>query len=426
MTSMSISVKYRPSTVAGKTGSLYLLLIKNRKTKTVTTPYRVYPEEWNTRLSTACLGSSLSKRELELRETVASLEKDLSDLKDRIRRKETGGGCSLEEAVELYRNQHSVHTFSGFVEELRAELPPSQARLGEAYLSASNNLKAFNGGKDLPLNAINTRLMKDYEAYMTAKGNQLNTVSFYIRNTRAVCNKAVRRGLMERKMEDPFTGVFKGIAKTNKRAVSQEVIDQLKNLNLLDLNEGTKLNEGTGQKNMSLRFARDMFLLSFLLRGISFIDLAFLKKENIRGNVIVYIRRKTGQRLEIAVTPDIRRIIARYARYCRDSEFLLPVLPSGATRKDYLTALRRQNRNLKILSGMIESEKLLTTYVSRHSWATIAREKGIPLPVISLGMGHCSERTTQIYLDSFDYSILHKANSKITDFLKKKSSRKAS
>ena len=428
MAHMTISAKLRLSTVTGKKGSIYIQLIKDRITKTVTTPYRVYPEEWNTSLSAIRLGSFSPKREFELREIVFSLDKEIENLKKKIKKKERIGGCSLEEAAELYRNKYSVLSFSDFVETLSTEMiRPQQSRLAEAYRSASNNLKAFNNGKDLPLEAIDSALMQAYEVYMKNKGNEPNTISFYNRNTRAIYNKAVKRGLIEKKEEDPFADVFKGVAKTRKRAVKQEIIDVLKKLDLEDITTGMMNSAGTVEnetKNLkslrkSLKFAKDIFLLSFYLRGISFVDLAYLRKSDLSGDLIIYTRHKTGQRLEVAITPSIREIIQKYARYCQNSEFLFPVLPPGTTRKDYLNALKRQNKHLKTISTMIGLETPLTTYVSRHSWASIARAKGYPIAVISQGLGHESERTTQIYLDSFDYSILHKANRKITEFSKK-------
>ncbi len=452
MEQMSIFVKLRPSTLPGEKGSIYFLFIKKRMTKTITTPYRVYQEEWNSQLSSIRLGSFSPKRESELREIVISLEKDKDDLMIKIRRKEQTGGCSLHEAVDIYRNRCSYCFFSEFVETLTSEmLMPQQCRLAEAYRSASNNMKAFNQGRDLPLNAINANLMQAYEAYMKAKGNELNTISFYNRNTRAIYNKAIKRGLIEKKNEDPFAEVFKGVAKTRKRAVKQEVIDELKKLDIEEiLNKRKKYSYGMKDRvksnkenpvdtidpekvkteeekkdfrpvRKSLNFARDMFLLCFYLRGISFIDLAFLKKTNMEDNLIVYTRHKTGQRLEVAITSSIRKIIQQYAHYCKDSEFLLPILSNNATRNEYINALKRENRHLKILSSMIGLKRPLTTYVSRHSWASIARTKGIPLAVISQGLGHESEKTTQIYLDSFDFSILHKANQKITELSKKAS-----
>ncbi len=415
MSQMSVSLRFRQSSVPGKKGSLYIRFIRKRYIKTITTPYRIYAEEWNEKLSYIRTSSSFSSREKELREIAYTLDKEIEDLCYLIRQTEYAGECSLDDAVMLYRKKYFSYSFSSCVDELITEMtPPRQSRLAEAYRSASNNLKAFNGGKDISLNSINARFMRAYEVYMKNKGNSMNTISFYNRNTRAIYNKAVRQGWTEWKKEDPFADVFTGVAKTRKRAVKQDVIDNLIKLDL-SINDSCKK---AGSPD-SLSFARDIFILSFLMRGISFIDLAFLRKTDIRHNLITYIRHKTGQRIEIAVTPAIREIILRYTEYTKNTEYLLPILPKECSRLQYKNRIRQQNRNLKILSQMIGLEVPLTTYVSRHSWASIARAKGFSVSVICQGLGHESEKTTQIYLDSFDYSILHKANKIITDFAKK-------
>jgi integrase len=428
MMTMSVSLRFRSSVIFGNRGSVYIQFIKNREVKTVTTPYRVYPEEWNATLSSIRLGATTPKREHELREISLALSKELAHLQNLVFQEEARGGCSLEEAVSFYCNKDSSLLFSDFVEELVSKMTlPHQSRLSRAYRTVSNNLKTFNSGKEVPLIAINSRFIEEYETYMKGKNNLPNTISFYMRNTRSIFNKAIKLKVIAAPSENPFSGVYTGIAKTRKRAVKQEVIDGLMKLDLL---EGDKVFRGTKSINANkagkinpLAFSRDLFLFSFLLRGISFIDLAYLKKTDLCGNLITYTRHKTGQQLEVFVTPSIREIISRYSRYCKDTDYLLPVLPSEPepTRKHYENAIRRQNRYLKILSSLMKLDVPLTTYVSRHSWASIALAKGIPVSIISHGLGHYSERTTQIYLDSFDYSLVHKANRIITDFSKKAS-----
>ena len=417
MEQTTVFTKFRPSTVAGKEGSIYHQFIHKRKVKTVTSPYKIYPEEWNDELSTIRLGIFNARRERYLQEINISLKEDVERIKDKIIWLENRGSYALEEVVSLYKNQSSF-LFIDFVNELIPELEASnQLRLIEAYLGASSNLKAFNGGKEVALDAINAKFMRSYETWMRNKGNSLNTISFYSRNTRAIYNKAIKRGLIDRQKEDPFSDIFTGIAKTKKRAIKQDIMNNLLKLDLSGMDiESDIPDEDIKKLKKSTIFARDMFILSFYLRGISFIDLAYLKKSNLNNGYITYVRHKTGQYFEIAINAKIQKIIDKYAGFCKKTDLLLPILADGNTRKDYLNALKRQNKHLKYFSKMMGIDKTLTTYVTRHSWASIALSKGYSISVICQGLGHESEKTTKIYLDSFDYSMLHKANNEITDF----------
>ncbi len=404
----TIKLKLRPSTVDGKEGSLYFRLIKNRKVRTVTTPYKIYAEEWNPELSVIRLGGSVPQRERQLQEMAFNIREDTENLKESIRQLEYSRDYNLDEVVNIYLHKGVACQMSVFVDQLKQELiENAQERTAMAYQSVVNKVSVFCNDEGISLDKIDSLFVQQFESYMKKKENQPNTISFYMRNLRAIYNKAIKMKVIDRKKDNPFQDVYTGVYKTRKRAVKKEIFDELMSLNLLE------------DKDKHLIYARDMFFLSFYLRGISFIDLAHLRKKDMSKEMITYTRRKTGQRLEIALTPEIREIINKYASQCRESEFLLPILTLSSTRKHYSNTLKQQNNRLKMLSRMIGLERYLTTYVSRHSWASIARAKGIPVSVISQGLGHESEKTTLIYLDSFDYSTLHKANQKIINFTKK-------
>ncbi len=155
-------------------------------------------------------------------------------------------------------------------------------------------------------------------------------------------------------------------------------------------------------------------MLSFYLRGMSFIDMAFLRKKDLSMGCLTYVRRKTGQRLSIAWTREMQAVVGKY--FIGKSDYLLPILSdfSGCSeRSAYRNAGYNINRNLKRIGRMVGAPFALTLYVARHSWASIAKHKGIPLGVISEGMGHESESTTRIYLASLDNTLVDKANALI-------------
>lgn len=158
--------------------------------------------------------------------------------------------------------------------------------------------------------------------------------------------------------------------------------------------------------------------MSFYLRGMSFIDMAYLKKTDLKNGHIVYRRRKTGQQLIIKWTKEMQMILDKYPE--NKSDYLLPIIRNIGTneRYSYRNTGYNINRNLKNIAAMVGITIPLTLYVARHSWASAAKSKGIPLSIISEGMGHDSENTTKIYLASLDTSIVDKANALILKSLK--------
>ena len=143
---------------------------------------------------------------------------------------------------------------------------------------------------------------------------------------------------------------------------------------------------------------------------MSFIDAAYLRKTDVRGGEIVYCRHKTHRTMAIGVNTHIQGLIAKYS--AQDSPYLLPILGTAgdATRLQYESALRRVNNALKRIAVIANLPVNLTTYTARHSWATIAKFKGIATSVISDALGHDSEKTTQIYLASISISEINRAN----------------
>ncbi len=264
------------------------------------------------------------------------------------------------------------------------------------YSAALRRLKTFRNGREIPFHTFDRFLIEDYEAYLKAEGLTPNTIAFYIKILRAVYNRAVDQELAQDTR--PFRTVFTGIEKTRKRAISLHDIRRIRDLNLEDY--------------PTRAFARDIFMFLFFCRGMSFIDAAYLKKSDIKNGVIFYRRHKTNQPLYIKVEREMIDIINRYSS--TTSLYLLPILNDfGNTRTQYLAAIHKINKSLRKIGQMLSLPIPLTTYVSRHSWATLAKRKHIPLAVIADALGHDSEKTTQIYLSSIDTSDIDKANSMI-------------
>lgn len=288
---------------------------------------------------------------------------------------------------------------SEFIEGQIKQLRESE-RFGTAnsYEKTLHSFMNFVGEKKMTFSDFNEKLILDYNSYLIKRGLMRNSISFYMRILRAIYNKAVKQKLIVKK--DIFADVYTGIDKTRKRAVDEKIIYKLYELNL---NSGSPL-----------ALARDIFIFSYCTRGMSFVDIAYLKKSDISGGVIHYYRRKTGQMMNVRVESCIQHTIDRYLS--KKSIYVFPIiksLDSDKAYRQYRSAINIYNRNLKELSKMIGLECGLSSYSSRHSWATTARKHHVPISVISAGMGHSSELTTQIYLKSIEDNEIDEANAEM-------------
>ncbi|MDR1652953.1 MAG: site-specific integrase, partial [Prevotellaceae bacterium] len=162
--------------------------------------------------------------------------------------------------------------------------------------------------------------------------------------------------------------------------------------------------------NHFLALARDLFLFSFYMRGISFVDMANLRKSNVQNGYITYFRSKTRQMLTVKIEPCMQKIILRYEAQTID-DYLLPVFTD--TNRIHASQLRNYNKRLHRISQKLGLDKPISSYVSRHTWATIALRRGIPVEIISESMGHENEATTRIYLASLGQAVVDRANAEI-------------
>ena len=384
----SVKVKFRPSATGGREGSIYYQVIHNRAVRQITADLHVHENEWNAGTSSVTVPSRAdADRKHHLHMIQKHISRDVLTLK---------GVCSADAIVDGYRKQTSLQSFFNFMDSVIGQLKRlNRERTSETYASTLFSFMRFRRNKDIQLDDMDEDLIMEYEAWLKTNGVSLNTISFYMRILRATYNRAVEKGLTVQK--HPFKHVYTGMDKTVKRAISLKDIRRIKELDL------------TGKPHWEL--ARDMFLFSFYTRGMSFIDMAYLKKSDLKNGILSYRRHKTGQQLHIRWESCMEETVAKYAAGC-SGDYLLPILklPSKKLRSQYKSTLFRINKYLKEIARLCGIAASLTMYVSRHSWASIAKSKNIPISVISEGMGHDSEETTRIYLASLDGSVIDKAN----------------
>ena len=419
----SIKVKFRPSTVDGKEGGLYFQIIHNRVVRQLNTDYKVFVEEWDAESEGVIVSGNRSNLLLGIQERLAwdmaRLEKVVRSLETERRR------FTADDVITLFHKQTKESSLFTFMHGVIAQLKQlGKVRTSETYTATLNSFMAFREEQDVPIDGISSDLMLMYEAYLKARGVRMNTISFYMRrNLRAVYNRAVEKGLTSQ--NNPFRHVYTGVDKTVKRSIPIKAIKALKELDL--------------SMKPTLDFARDMFMFSFYTRGMSFVDMAYLKKTDLQNGILTYRRRKTGQELTIKWEKCMAEIIAKYPD--SKTDFLLPIIKEKGNgrnseshqaclngrvvtdegeaneRRQYDNALHLVNYRLKEVSTTLKLQRPLTIYVARHYWASAAKAKNVPLSVISEGMGHDSEATTQIYLASLETSVVDKANKMILGLL---------
>ncbi len=394
----SIRPKFRPSGLPGREGTIFYQIIHERKTRQLFPGYHILPEEWDDRRAAiiAPRGGDRAPMLLSIRERV---RRDLERIARIIRTLDSSPlPYTADDVIEEYHRHAARYTLFNYMETMILRLKQNgKIRTAETYASTLNSFKRFRDGEDIMLDSITSETMEAYEAWHKRLGNSPNTISFYARILRALYNRAVEEGVIDDR--HPFRHIYTGVDKTVKRALPLVAIRRIHTLDL--------------SLKPALDYARDMFMMSFMLRGMSFIDMAYLRKADLERGYVIYRRRKTGQQLTIAWTREMQRILDKYPP--NPTPYLLPIIrkPGQSERNAYRKAAGSINRNLKLVGRQAGVALPLTLYVARHSWASAARSKGIPLSVISEGMGHDSEATTRIYLASLDTSAVDKANSLI-------------
>lgn len=395
----TVKLKFRPSMVQGREGTLYYKVTHKRVVRQINTKFKLHSYEWSEALSTIIIPQNDKTRKQHLEKVCGSTLKEINELREIIR--------TLDESHKSYTTSDVVCQFTSmgdngffaYAESVIVKLKMAHMPVANKYKTSIRKFKSFLGDKELAFPDITQSLMQDFENSMKGKVSR-NTSSFYLRNLHAIYNRAMDEGLVAEGI-NPFHRVYTGVDKTQKRAISPSDIKRVKNYDLTGIDK--------------IAFARDLFMFSFYTRGMSFIDMAYLEKSNIIGDHLVYRRSKTGQEITIKWMPEMEAIVKRYANDCT-GDYLLPILTSTdyeESRKQYDSEEHKANRQLKKLGKLLGLVSPLTMYVARHSWATAAQTNKIPLSIISQSMGHDSEKTTRIYLASIDTAEIDDANEKV-------------
>lgn len=403
----TIKLKYRPSTVEGKEGTLFFQIIHQRQVRQINTGLHISDSEWEDENSSVIMTSESdcerAKYLASIMESINQQQKKLMAIISDFNYK--GTPYAAHDVVTAYSTPFAISGLVSFarvlIEDLKKIGKKSTVR---RFCVTLNSLLRYTNGNEVRWGELTSTFILGYEAFLIKRGLCRNSTSFYMRNLRAIVNRAVDHDYDVPR--NPFKYVYMGVDKTVKRAVTPEVIRMIRDIDLAGY--------------PSLDFARKIFMFAFYTRGMSFVDIAFLKKSDVHEGIITYSRRKTRQQLEVRIEPETQKIIDSFGK--NDTPFLLPVITDedNDMEQQYENAYFRINRNLQKVGRILGLETKLTLYVARHAWASIAQSNNVALSTISKAMGHDSEKTTIIYLQSLDTSLVDKANSDIIMMIDKK------
>ena len=311
---------------------------------------------------------------------------------------------TVNQIKDLIANKGKNITFKSFTEKLIDELKNAN-RVGSAiaYNTALNFVLSNNNDQDLYFQAINYEFLKKLEAAHLAKGNSINALGVYMRTIRAIYNRAIKENIAKREWY-PFNLYTIKKTKTAKRAIKKEDIRKIESFQPA---EGSYFCD-----------CRNMFLFSFYMIGLNFTDMAYLTPRNVVNGRLEYYRKKTRKFYSVALSDKARDILNLYMKGKKKNEFIFPIIKRDTPfdqRNDIVNALKIHNKRLGKLAKELEIEGNITSYVARHSWASIGRMMNVPIDVISEALGHESVKTTQIYLESFEKNVVDGASRLITE-----------
>ncbi|KAK6023698.1 site-specific recombinase, phage integrase family [Ostertagia ostertagi] len=290
--------------------------------------------------------------------------------------------------------EHSTQIIAGLTEA---------KRLGtrDSYQDAVGAVEKFHGSKELTFEQIDYEFLMRFENKYYAKGNTANGLAVYMRSIRAVYNSAIKAKIVARDLY-PFRDYKIKTTPTRKRALSLEQLNRIINL-VLD-------------KDDPLFSARNFFVGSYMMYGMNFTDMAYLTEANIVDGRIQYRRNKTSKLYDIKIIPALRTILNHYRKQSSGTAHVFRIIKRTSAeeqRRDIEWARKRYNKKLKEIAKLCGISGNLTSYVSRHTFATQAMLRKIPLLAISAMLGHSSVKTTQIYLQDLPTQQLDDYNEQI-------------
>lgn len=395
-----IGENHRPS-ISGEI-PLSIRLTQNKKRKYIRIGINIKPQHWDSK-------KNKLKPNCPDREYLESIITDnLSKYQKQILEFQTiGKEYSINQLIEAIDKPLKNITVSEYLKTIIQDLI-KEDKVGNAshYQALFNSLEKFTKIHQLQFIDIDTKFLNKYEIYLRSIGNKGNSISIKMRTLRAAYNKAMKDSIIKKDYY-PFEeyNISKLKESTNKRSITKDDI-----LNIINFD--TKSISKRPQSLM--QFSKDIFLFSYFGCGINIVDIAYLKQDNIKLNRITYKRHKTGKQISFQIHPYAKDIIFKYESNNTDN-YIFPIIDDNIhiTTEQKFRRIKKityvVNKNLKKIGEAIGLQIPLTTYVARHSYATVLKRSGVSTSIISESLGHSNEKITQIYLDSFENSQIDEA-----------------
>lgn len=383
-------IYYKHKTLTNGEHPLMLRITKERKSKYQGLGISIHPDFWD-------FEKSQPKRNCPNREAILRLitektkeyQEQLLEMK--IENKDFTAKSLIEKVDKPIKRKTVDELFQERIQELK-----TTNRLGyaESHEYVYKSLLKFNGHLDIYFSEIDVTWLKKYEAWLRGIGNKENTIGIRFRTLRAVYNIALEQKLVKPEYY-PFINykVSKLHQVTAKRALTKDDV-----MNIIDY-------KAKAGRYSYAKLAIDIFTFSYFMGGINFRDIAYLTVANIMDNRLVYTRRKTKQLIKLPISSKAMEVIVKYKS--DKTPYLFPILTNelqteSEQRDRIRQTMKSVNKHLKDIGEELNLPIDLTTYVARHSFATVLKRSGVNTSIICEAMGHSSEKVTQIYLDSFD------------------------
>ena len=399
---MALTTKVLLNKVRQKQDGTYPLVVRvtyNRKVIYIPLGYTLKEKDFDTKNQRVKTSSKVSVNITRLNKQIANSVRDIYDTISELEDEGLAHSLSLKEIKRRITgsNDLSSNVFH-FIDEVIEELVAAK-KYGNAtvYKTLKNKLRSFVSNDQLTFNDITYKFLKKLETVHYAGGAGLGSLSVYMRTLRATYNRAIKAGVAN-KEKYPFNDYKIKNQKPQRKALGEGDFEALKNVEL--------------EQGSSRELARDLFMASFYLRGMNWMDMAYLKGSNILGYLerIEYVRRKTGEPFNIKIHQKLREIVERYVgKDYKKDDFVFPILSKELPEEQYTIHIRgkreRLNRRLKEIGKDLEIEPF-TIYAARHTYATMGKRRGVPAAVIQEGLGHATEAMTQTYLDTFENKVV--------------------